>query len=378
MLFRSIGEYFLELEILLEKLSTNSPEDAFGSGSFEDIRKVYILMAKAVHPDKHMKNKKDRELAELCSKKLNTLWTEAKVRIKQGIYGSTIVVTPKVTEPTTISTKQAIYRITSRIYSGGTCGVFKAIRIDNKTNTSKEVLLKVPHSSKDNDLLNNEFKVVNSINSKIKESTDNEEALKRLSLLVPSLIEKIKIEKKHINVYEYSEDCYDLVQIHNSYGEIVKPEVAVFIFNRILNCLMVAHNSGWVHGCIRPNHMIIHKPTHCGCLIDWSCSKQITESKKLPYIDSKWKDFIAPEVLASKIPSIKGDIYSAACCACYLFGDGKDLFSVNIYDQIGKILNLCLQPNIKKRPTSAEEVFDLFGNAVYEVYGKPKFVELAV
>jgi len=367
----------LDLDFLLEQLSNENPEEVFGLVSFEEAKKNYIRMSKAVHPDKHMKNENDREKAEECFKKLNSLWLEAQSRFKNGIYGSKKE-TPKAKEPTIISTKKAQYRIVKRIHSGGTAGVFRAVRI-NKKGINTDVLLKVPHSPKDNDLMRHEVEIINSINTHIKTSTDDKLLLEQLSKLQPPLFESIKVSKKQMNVFEFSEDCYDLVSIHKAYNGNVDPRVVVFIFNRILNCLMVAHNSGYIHGAVRPNHMIIHKPTHCGCLIDWTCSRKISErTKMLPYFDKEWENFMAPEVVESKISSIKGDLYSAAMCACYLLSDGADLFDIEAPEPIKDVLNLCLQPKIKSRPMSAEEAFGLFENAAYKVFGKPKFVELEV
>lgn len=350
----------------------NRPEDVFGSEPFKSVvRRKYFSLLHQVHPDKWTKGtKEEQQLANDLTVKLNLLYAEAIQRIDKNIYGTKEKLKEE-SKDIIIKTKKYTYKVIKKIHEGKLSIIYLATLFLNKDNSiNKKVILKIVNSKNDNDLLENEFNNIKLIKNHILKSFKDKKTQDDLIKLFPHSLENIKVSERSIHVYNHEEGWYTLEEIHNKHKNL-DPRIAVFILNRILNILMLAHEADVFHGNIKPSHILVHAESHKVNILDWTHTKD----KKLIYLDKSNTTYIAPEILNKKLIFKSSDIYSAAMCIVYLFG-GIDNLRNDIPTEFISFLNKCLQPSSKNRFKDAFIAFEEFGKVSHTIYGKPKFVEL--
>lgn len=378
---------------LLYIAAAQGPEDLFGKlpndsdgkkTSHETIIRMFRKLAHLVHPDK---NPNDKERAALAFGRLEELRNQA-----ESMFNATQTKTaPASFAPVSFKTKKYTCTITSRIAVGGMCDVFDGVMIDTQ-GAKVQILVKVPRSATDNDLMKREARAYSSFKKKAKEiatDADGEKLAKAFLWHFPTCLDSIEIEepnslqKKTVTILarhpDFIEGWYNLEAIRNAYPQGISTRVMAFIWNRILEGLMFAHKVGILHGALTPNHVIIHTQSHMGNIIDWSASCKIGETEVIPYIDDKYKAFYPEEVLDPKgMATPETDIYMSAWCMVYLLGGDpvNQEIPATIEAPIVELLNACLQPRRRLRPHSADDVYRKFKEINKKLWGPRKFIEL--
>jgi hypothetical protein len=353
------------------------------SGEAEDrLSRRYRELAKLVHPDKNPANRKAAE--------------ELFVRLEQfrddGEKLCQPTAAPKEPEfqPITFSTKKATYTALARIASGGMRGIFEGI-VQLKGGAAVPVILVVPHSPDDNDLMEREAKALKSLQAKVKDlgkDATGKDIAEKFLMRIPTLLESIKLEEpgvkkaKTVNVFAvtkgYTTGWYTLEEIQRVYPNGVSPRVMCFIWNRILEGLTLAHAAGITHGAITPNHVIIQAAEHLGNILDWTAATSAGE--KVPWVDDRYAAFQPEELIHGRMPSPATDIYMSAWCMVYLLGGdptGREIPNT-VPEPIREFLNKCLQPNRRLRPPDAATAYTQFRQVSEAVFGKRTFVGLAM
>ena len=369
-----------EIEHVIELIeSATVPEDVFilKSNTLDELRHSYVGFQQIIHPDKAGNSKRVHN----ASAKLNGLATIAKKKIKDGTYGDEKPV--EVKKPITLKTKRYTYTLMERIHVGKTCAIFNTV-IQDKKGTGFLGIIKIPHSIEDNDLIIRESESLKRIKTKVDtlriDPIGNEQADK-LGHLFPRLLESGKMGGKAFNTFiklpGLESNWYTVEEIHNKYPKGVSLRIAVFIMNRILQSLDVAHISGIRHGAVLPKHMLIHQPTHAGYLFDWTTS--CTAGNTLLYVDREYSNFYASEVLKTKAPTPDTDVYSAAMIMIYLLGGNIETFEIpELPTQIHSFLNKCIQPKKSLRYNNAGRAYDDFKVITQGVLGPPKWEDLVM
>lgn len=140
----------------------------------------------------------------------------------------------------------------------------------------------------------------------------------------------------------------------------------------LLAVLKFIHRGGVIHRDIKPDNIIRRRSDDKLVLVDFGAAKNLTEAsvlKKGTTIGSA--EFVAPEQLRGKAV-FASDIYSLGVTCLYLLTQVSpfDLFDVHenawewrsqlgenaIGDELGKILDKMVQPSLKERYQSADEV----------------------
>lgn len=391
-----------ELQRLLEALKkANHPEDIFGQekGSpekvYRTVQKTFRKLAKAVHKVRLMGNPKDEVHTTEAQRLLNVFWETAQDKIKGGIYGDKKArLTPKSAEDSPLvqfSSPKYVYTVGARIYSGGTCGVFRGTIQDKKSIVSS-ALFKVPHSIKDNDLMEREVRAFDLFRKKVKSLTSDpvgQENARKFLLRVPELHESVRIDdgsgKKTVNIFliqpGFDKGWYTLEEIRKEYPSGVSTRHMTFIWNRVLEGLTLAHYSGVVHGALTPNHILIHAKDHLGQILDWTASCKISSGEKVPYTDDRYQAYFPEELKSpSMLPYPSSDIYMLAWCMVYILGGSPEerVIPDSVEMPIRELLNRCLQPKRARRPQTVDAVYKEFRQITKTVFGPKRFVELVM
>ncbi len=389
-----------ELSVILQCLkNATSAEDVFGplSGApTEELRerakKVWRTLVKATHEDLYS-GPAEKKLANEAFAFLQYFWKEVCERL-DGSASDTQKNAPFA--DVTFATTKYTYAVVRRIHVGKTCAIFEGVATVKKgRSTSLPVVVRVPHSLDDNDLMEREADNLLALRQKADNSFINpgdKENKETFLSRVPRLLESLQLEepgvigKKTVNTFllppGLEKGWCSLESIRAHYPHGVSTRVMVFIWNRILEALTLAHLSSVLHGAVTPNHVLIHPETHLGQLVDWTASVQIGKGENVPYVDSDtYGGYFPDEFLDTKsIPSPASDIYMSAWCMVYILGgDPKESdIPASVEKQIRGFLNRCVQPKRSLRPQTAEAAYKELRRIACDLFGAPKFVEFSV
>ena len=392
-----------ELTALAELLrEATCPEDVFGKqlGTKVEVdklvRKEFHRLAKICHPDNYVTNPGLRKIAEETFKDLAPLFEQAEAKLTAGTYGNNTIPPPqpKVAKgPVVLTTRQYVYVLKKQVHTGGTCAIHRGTA-QNKKGELTPVVIKVPFDYKDNDLLDREARALKLMKEKAKQiSIDPKgtEYAKKLLLRVPDVLEVFKIREPGAQndkvgiAYaidpHFETGWFTLEEIRARYPTGVNTRIMVFVFNRILEALTLAHAAGVVHGALTPNHVLIHAETHAGQVIDWTASCVTAKGETVPYVDQKYQGYFPPEILTENVtPTAPSDIYMAAWCMVYLLGGNpKDkIIPGTVEEPLRDILNKCLQPTRRNRFLQVTNLYAQLAQTTFTLWGKKKFVPLVM
>lgn len=162
------------------------------------------------------------------------------------------------------------YAVLGRIARGEGCDVFLARRDGRLT---ERVLIKVLRAGGDRDLLEREQVVLESLES------SRAAGAPHFSRLIPQRVAhgvaRLGLHgdggERRVSVMRWRSGFVhtmgDVLDVHRS-G--VTPETSVWMWKRTLEQLGWVHRSGWVHGAVLPEHLIVHARDHGVVLVGWS------------------------------------------------------------------------------------------------------------
>lgn len=349
-----------ELEIVAAKIMTaRQPGEIFSSADLTEAKREYLRLARVVHEDRYTSSdqKKKAHDAFVC---LQELWS----RLANG-------------HVLTIATSRYIYTLPREIHSGLTCRIIEGVA-QPQVAAALATVVRLPHSPRDNDLMQREHDALRAIEAKAKGKPDAQPLLFRL----PSLLESftLKTDGRRVNAFHRhsgAEDgWYNLEEIRAEYPFGVDPRVAVFIWNRCLEGLTLAHAAGYAHCAVTPNHVLVHPASHLGQVIDWTSAVRPADGERAPYRDARYEPYFSIE----QAFGVRGDLYSLAWSIVYVLGGDPVSRSIpaTVPKGIKALLESCLQPKPKNRPASAEVLYQQLRATARSIYGPPSFVEFTM
>jgi RIO-like serine/threonine protein kinase len=70
-----------------------------------------------------------------------------------------------------------------------------------------------------------------------------------------------------------------LADLNARFPQGLDPRHAVWIWRRVLGMLAFIHSRGWVHGDVRPEHVLVHPGDHGARLIGWAAARRDASEK---------------------------------------------------------------------------------------------------
>jgi serine/threonine protein kinase len=342
------------VKLITRLLLATHPEDVFGeliSDKNETLAKVFRDLAARIHPDV-CKEKK----AEEAFKKLGEWREEAEKKLERGTYGNRDAFKEVV-----ITTKKESYTIDARLTSGEICEIYTA-----KNKANKAVIVKVPRSPVNNDLMKNEADKLRWLQEEAR--TRNLDANIHVIKLLDSFELDQKSQRKQVNVFEALDGFYTLEEVRTAYPDGIDVRDAAWMWRRLLTGLMIPQQAELIHGGIVPNNVLISPSDHNGKIVDWCYA--VKTGLPLKAVSSKYAEFYPSEVFEKKPLNISTDIYMAAMCFLYLIGGNPKIKSIptKIHFRITGLVRACLL-GPRSRIDSAIEVYDDFGEVLKKLYG---------
>lgn len=371
-------------EALCECLRTaGKPEDVFGTideGSVEvrlaSLKHLFTSYLKKVHPDQNPTLKDAGRFVD----HLVAFRKEAERFIRDGSYGKA----RKVEIHAVLHSKLARYTV-QEVYRVGE--VADLLLAENEAKERR--LLKVTRVPSDNDLLDNEARVLADLHRRI------DEKAKVFQKYLPKLIESFPMiqgaSHQRVNVLdiaaparEYAEklmekkglvpdpNYYSLAEIRGAYPDGLDAQDVAWMIRRAFEGIGWVHSVGYVHGALVPEHILVHPTEHGARLVGWSYAvqkgyrlKALPASRKAMYPSSVMKKEPIYPVL---------DIQLLGATALLLLSDKKGRVRTDVPANVEKFFERCRIGSVRDGWDAYREYDVVLKNA----YGKRRYRAFAM
>lgn len=360
--------------ILLEKAC--SPEEIFGNlqgtptERLAAARKVFLHIAKVVHPDTHQ-DQVEAKQAHASFKKLAFFWEQAQTKIDNGTYG--LKEAAGTFAPFTIQTTASQYSLHRLLGRGDLCNLYMGTT--SSATGKKQILLKVPLRPQDNDLSANEARILRHLRA----GSSYQAARHFVSQLVDAFPyeEHATGVMRQITVLSYVQGFFSLKEVKEAYPRGIDAKDMAWIWRRVLLALDFAHTNKVIHGSVLPTHILIHPEQHGVMLIDWSYAvlDPVATHTWIRAISTDYRAWYPAEVFARQEPQPGLDIHMAASCMIELLGGDPQQRSIpaSVPWQIQNHLQGCTLPHAHQRPQDARVLLQAFDELLERLWGPRTF-----
>jgi len=384
--------------------SAKCPEDVFGVDT-KAVASIYRQLILAIHPDHFQDDPKHLPIANETLSLLTSLKNAAERKVKAGTYGQKKVAAPPPTtsfNPIMVEARGKKFLLTELLEEGDICDIYLCtvsngssppLRVRPDGATDHKVVFKVARNGSDNDLVENESKILTDLYPDTAKDEKNYRFLPKLS---ESFIMRSPGSQRRVNIFPWLSEYRSLAEVLQVYPDGIDYRDMVWMFKRILHGIGFVHQNHVIHGALIPSHIMIHPVDHGAKIIDWSYAVKISEpasDKKnrnlydylnddsflapqhIKAISATYRDFYPQEVLDRKVPTTATDIFMAAKCAVYLVGG--NLKTNQMPDSTPKpiqaFISACLLLEPSKRPQDAWEAHEKLDAILTKTVGKRKY-----
>jgi hypothetical protein len=353
-------------------LKARCPEEVFGPLAGDKavaLRRVYHRVIGTVHPDKFPSEPAARARAQTLVGQLAEWRVRAEEKITAGTYGDNKRHEPAqgVREPQTIKAPKHTYVVTERFAQGDLADLYHCSYVEN--GTDNHAVFKIAQSAADNDLLENEQKVLLGMYPL---SQKPELMYRFLPKPYESFVLKGErgVGNRRVNVLQLARDYVSLAEVRDAYPSGLDFRHAAWVFNRGLEVLWYVHkHHKTVHGAVLPTHLLVHPDRHGGKIVDWCYA--VPEGGFIGAISKEYRSFYAPEVLKKERATSQTDIYMLAKCMVALLGGDLATHTLPpaVPKPIGAFLQGCLIESASQRPDDAGALREEFDEVLARVVG---------
>jgi len=362
------------LEAVFQSIErAKKPQDIFGtlagtnpSERAQALRKAFHGLVRLVHPD-HNGNS---ERAKIAFQRLIELHAGAEGVINPD---SNSIQNPDPAQNiSVIKTPKASYAIQDLLGAGDFCSVHRAIRVSD----NQEFVIKSLVQTGDNDLLDNERKVLKSLWSQTGDRADH--FLKYL----PMFVEAVELpDSRRLHVLTYEPEFFPLTEVLNVFPGGIDPRDAAWMGNRVFEILSWIHENQAVHGAVLPCHILIRPRDHAAKLIGWCASIKEFGTDRITVMSGDWTDYYPPEVEQRQAATPALDVYMAAQCLSVLVGgrvSKRGAFPRTVPKRFTGFLDACRLARPSSRFQNGRSAYLEFKSLLKELYGPPTFRPFAM
>jgi hypothetical protein len=264
------------------------------------------------------------------------------------------------------------YRLLGRIARGQSSDVFLAERA---TRLTELVVLKVLRAPEDADLFDREWQALAALRASEAPGTPQfsqrlPQPVSRGVLQAPGVTPRATLVLRHKSGFVHTFD--DLASTHPG-G--LDPRHAVWLWRRLLELLGWVHHSGWAHGALLPEHLLVHARDHGVAVVGWPCAQRLRDDGGLVAVAPAREPFYPPDLLAGAPPRVEADLVMAARCVAYAVNGGK----VGLPPSFPAPLAALFRPYVEggRAPTDdAWQLEKLVTDAAREAFGPRSYIRL--
>ncbi len=263
------------------------------------------------------------------------------------------------------------YALLGRLAQGESSDIFLARRDGRLT---ERVIIKVLRTSGDEDLLENEFRVLETLEK------SHAQGAPYFSLMLPQRVDTgVARLGKHGSEGERRAAVYrwrsgfvhsmnDVFAAHNS-GII--PEASVWMWKRMLETLGWVHKSGFVHGAILPQHTLVHARDHGVVFVGWSAA--VSLGKRLLVTNPALREYYPDGVWQGAPATPRTDLTMSARVLLKALGGSVDRAPSRVPAPLARLLEKHARGE-PHAPDDAWAVRDELDAVARQVFGPPKFI----
>jgi hypothetical protein len=273
-----------------------------------------------------------------------------------------------------VSVAGAHYRVLGRVARGESSDVFLAERARRLT---ERVLLKVLRAPSDADLLEREWRTLEALRASKAPGTP--QFSPRLPLPVGrGVVQAPGLAPRPCLVFgDKSGFVHTFDDVIAAHPGGLDPRHAVWMWRRLLELLGWVHQSGWAHGALLPQHLIVHARDHGVAVVGWSCAQPRGGAEPLDVVDPTRHAFYPPALLSGAPPSAASDLAMAARCVAYAADGGH----VRVPPSFPEPLAALLRPYVEADTPPAGDARQLeqrVSAAAREAFGARAYVYLSM
>lgn len=174
------------------------------------------------------------------------------------------------------------YVLEGRLAEGDSTTVYRARWV---VRLGEVVVIKVLAAMADADLLRREWQTLQQLRASTVQGADH--FLTRLPAPVASgLVETDRPRLASVFGWK-SGFVHTLEEVGQVYSTGVPGQAQVWLLKRLLELLGFVHRSGFVHGAVTPEHILVHPRDHGATLVGWTCS-QPADGRPLSARPRRW------------------------------------------------------------------------------------------
>lgn len=266
------------------------------------------------------------------------------------------------------------YAILGRLAQGESCDVFLARRDGRIT---ERVLLKILRTDGDEDLLQNEQRVLETLEK------SRAQGAPYFSVLLPQRVDAgIARLGKHGDEGERratvlrwrSGFIHSMNDVFAAHPSGIIPEASVWMWKRMLETLGWVHKSGFVHGAILPQHTLVHARDHGVAFVGWSAAVPL--GKRLLATNADFRDYYPDAVWQGAPASASTDLTMSARVLIKALGGTVDRAPSRVPAPLARLLESHARG--ESRLDDAWAVRDELDHTARQVFGPPKFIPFAM
>lgn len=150
----------------------------------------------------------------------------------------------------------------------------------------------------------------------------------------------------------------------------VPGQALVWLLKRLLELLGFVHRSGWVHGAVTPDHVLVHPRDHGATLVGWTVATpwRSGRASRLPAVPGRW------EALYDGSREATPALDVAMACRCVRQVAGWHLPSAVRADPVDAVV----RRGMSGREDDAWALAEALTAASKEAYGPPAYHPLAI
>lgn len=320
-----------------------SPEKLFGTLP-ADQKRTYRRLMGFLHPDKWVVNGTDAEKLQ-AGGMLHTV-TEMWEMLQAQIGGRFTAVGHRYT-----------YEMAGTLAKGDISNLYASTYWDPIEMANREAVFKLVRSPQNNDLMLAEASALKAISK----------SGSRRAVFASTFVETLRYqdpnhEERRANVVHRLDGYFSLAQIMEEYPDGLDIRDIVWIWRRCLIGLSLAHELGYVHGAVLPEHIMVQVPRHEVVLVDWCYSVKPGEKIKamVPHRQSLY-----PQEVIQQEPADEGTDLAmlARTMSC--------LFNIYTPKQMHAFVKGCTMP--AGRPKDAGMILRTLTDLIERLYGERQF-----
>lgn len=174
--------------------------------------------------------------------------------------------------PDLVSVGSRPYLLEGLVARGECSDVYLARRAITPT---ERVVLKAPRTADGEALLENEWRALEALHD------SGAPGAVHFTMRLPQLVHRGPFEHGTASVMRFQSGfVHTLNEVRSAHGALLDPRHTSWIWRRSLELLGFVHASGWQHGALHPEHLLVHARDHGVMFVGWSRATRLSDPSR--------------------------------------------------------------------------------------------------